>query len=107
MASRNYRKSKSTETAHGKALCSTKSPGTAYDDPKVGKDSQPNKVSKFVNAHSDNGGVDINFGIPIRAFCLVASALGGHSWEKAGQIRYPALRDANLINLAIFNLFAL
>jgi len=95
-----------TKAVHGKALRSMKSPGTAYDDPQLGKDPQPATMSKFVNTQSDNGGVHINSGIPNRAFCLVALALGGHSWEKAGQIWYTTLRDANLITTSNFALFA-
>ena len=94
------------KTVHGKALRSMKNPGTAYDDPQLGKDPQPATMSKFVTTHSDNGGVHINSGIPNRAFCLVALALGGHSWEKAGQIWYATLRDSNLTKTANFNLFA-
>ncbi len=33
----------------------------------------------------------INSGIPNRAFFLVADALGGYAWEKAGPIWYDAL----------------
>jgi Zn-dependent metalloprotease len=40
---------------------------------------------------SDNGGVHINSGIPNRAFCLAATAIGGHAWEKAGKIWYQTL----------------
>lgn len=94
------------KTVHGKALRSMKSPGTAYDDPVLGKDPQPNNMSKFVTTQSDSGGVHINSGIPNRAFCLVALALGGHSWEKAGQIWYATLLDTNLIRTANFSVFA-
>lgn len=34
----------------------------------------------------DMGGVHIYSGIPNKAFYLVATALGGHSWDKAGPI---------------------
>ena len=36
----------------------------------------------------DSGGVHINSGIPNHAFFLVATALGGNAWEKAGRIWY-------------------
>ena len=39
----------------------------------------------------DHGGVHINSGIPNRAFYLVATELGGNSWESAGAIWYRAL----------------
>ena len=90
----------------GKALRSMKEPGTAYNDPQLGKDPQPNHMTKFVTTHSDNGGVHINSGIPNRAFYLVATALKGHSWEKAGQIWYATLRDSNLKTTAMFTDFA-
>src|SRR6266446_6921653 len=90
----------------GVALRSMKDPGTAYDDPQLGKDPQPNHMSKFVTTQSDNGGVHINSGIPNRAFCLVALALKNNSWEKAGQIWYATLRDSNLKTTATFTDFA-
>jgi Zn-dependent metalloprotease len=37
--------------------------------------------------------VHINSGIPNHAFYLAATAIGGRSWEKAGNIWYIALRD--------------
>jgi Zn-dependent metalloprotease len=39
----------------------------------------------------DHGGVHINSGIPNHAFYLVATALGGNAWEKAGRIWYTTL----------------
>ena len=79
----------------GKALRSMSDPGTAYNDPVLGKDPQPGHMKDFVNlpdsARGDWGGVHINSGIPNRAFYLAASALGGYAWEKAGRIWYEAL----------------
>lgn len=83
-------------TFQNQALRSMKAPGTAYNNPKLGKDPQPAKMSQYVNTAADNGGVHINSGIPNHAFYLVATALGGHSWEKAGQIWYDTLRDPAL-----------
>ncbi|MBN1416038.1 MAG: M4 family metallopeptidase [Bacteroidales bacterium] len=77
----------------GKALRSMKEPGSAYDDPLIGKDPQPGHMNDYVNTLSDNGGVHINSGIPNRAFCTVALNLGGFAWEKAGRIWYLTLRD--------------
>jgi Zn-dependent metalloprotease len=82
-----------SENVHGVALRSMKDPGTAYDDPVLGKDPQPAHMKDYVNTPSDNGGVHINSGIPNRAFYLVATDLGGFAWEKAGQIWYVTLRD--------------
>lgn len=91
---------------HGVALRSMKAPGTAYDDPKLGKDSQPGTMAGYVHTSEDNGGVHTNSGIPNHAFFLAASALGGHSWEKAGQIWYDTLTDSNLKPNATFARFA-
>ena len=78
----------------GKALRSMKEPGTAYDDPRIGKDPQPAHMRDYVDTEDDNGGVHINSGIPSRAFYLVAVGLGGNAWLKAGTIWYRALTDA-------------
>jgi Zn-dependent metalloprotease len=91
---------------HGEALRSMKAPGTAYDDPKLGKDPQPADMAHFVHTDEDNGGVHINSGIPNRAFFLVANNLGGHSWERAGQIWYDTLIDHRLKPNSNFSAFA-
>ncbi len=78
----------------GEALRSMKAPGTAYDDPRIGKDPQPAHMKDYVETDDDDGGVHINSGIPNRAFYLAATALGGRAWEKAGRIWYRALADA-------------
>ncbi|MEM9555388.1 MAG: M4 family metallopeptidase [Acidobacteriota bacterium] len=74
------------------ALRSLKAPGTAYDDPHLGKDPQPYHMDHYVHVTKDDGGVHINSGIPSHAFYLLAQALGGHAWEKAGQIWYGTLQ---------------
>ena len=66
-------------------------PGTAYDDPKLGKDPQGASMDEYVETQDDNGGVHLNSGIPNRAFHLAATAIGGHAWEGAGAIWYAAL----------------
>lgn len=80
-----------TSDVKGEALRSMKAPGTAYDDPKIGKDPQPGTMEGYVGTSSDNGGVHINSGIPNHAFYLIASELGGYSWEKAGRVWYTVL----------------
>lgn len=75
----------------GVALRSMKAPGTAYDDPHLGKDPQPAHMKDYVKGNFDNGGVHINSGIPNHAFYLVATALGGYAWDKAGRIWYETL----------------
>lgn len=82
-----------TANVNGVALRSMKAPGTAYNDPVLGKDPQPAHMKDYVNTISDNGGVHINSGIPNHAFYLIATEIGGNAWEKAGQIWYVTLRD--------------
>lgn len=82
-----------TSNVNGQAIRSMKDPGSAYDDPVLGKDPQPGHMSDYVDTTRDNGGVHINSGIPNKAFYNVAVALGGHAWEKAGKIWYTTLRD--------------
>jgi Zn-dependent metalloprotease len=82
-----------TSNVNGVGIRSMKAPGTAYDDPVLGKDPQPAHMKDYVNTISDNGGVHINSGIPNHAFYVTAIELGGHAWEKAGQIWYVTLKD--------------
>jgi len=95
-----------TSKVHGVALRSLKAPGTAYDDPLLGRDPQPATMAGYVKTSSDNGGVHTNSGIPNHAFYLAATALGGHAWEKAGRIWYETLRDKRLKRTATFAQFA-
>ncbi|CAN5490917.1 M4 family metallopeptidase [soil metagenome] len=80
-----------TANVKGVALRSMKEPGTAYDDPRLGKDPQPADFAHYVHTTDDEGGVHLNSGIPNRAFYLAAHRLGGHAWEKAGHIWYDTL----------------
>ncbi len=75
----------------GRALRSMLEPGTAYDDPYMGKDPQPAHMQQYVEMEEDSGGVHINSGIPNRAFALAARAIGGKSWEGAGPVWYRTL----------------
>jgi Zn-dependent metalloprotease len=77
----------------GVALRSMKAPGTAFNDPLIGKDDQPAHMDDYVKTLEDNGGVHINSGIPNKAFYELAVRLGGYAWERAGQIWYVTLRD--------------
>ncbi|MBB4891733.1 Zn-dependent metalloprotease [Streptomyces olivoverticillatus] len=90
----------------GVALRSMKEPGTAYNDPLFGKDPQPAVMAHYVNTERDHGGVHINSGIPNYAFYLVADALGGFAWEKAGRIWYQTLTSGSLPSSADFATFA-
>ncbi|HRK91588.1 MAG TPA: M4 family metallopeptidase [Anaerolineales bacterium] len=82
-----------TSNVNGVGIRSMKAPGTAYDDPVLGKDPQPAHMSNYVTTIEDNGGVHINSGIPNHAFYVVARELGSFAWEKAGVIWYKALTD--------------
>jgi Zn-dependent metalloprotease len=84
------------EGVNGVALRSLKEPGTAYDDPQLGKDPQPSHMDHYVHTYRDNGGVHINSGIPNHAFYLAATAIGGNAWEKAGRIWYDTLTGGAL-----------
>ncbi len=90
----------------GVALRSMKAPGTAYDDPTLGKDPQPADMAHYVHTTQDNGGVHINSGIPNHAFFLAATSIAGYAWEKAGKIWYDTVSDHNLRPSANFSAFA-
>lgn len=91
---------------NGIALRSMKEPGTAYDDPQLGKDPQPAHMDHYVETYRDNGGVHINSGIPNRAFYLAAAAIGGNAWEKAGRVWYETLTGGSLATDTDFAGFA-
>jgi Zn-dependent metalloprotease len=95
-----------TDQVQGAALRSMKAPGTAYDDDVLGKDPQPDSMDSYVRTRADNGGVHINSGIPNRAFCLVATALGGNAWDAPGQIWYETLSGGKLAPNTTFGAFA-
>ena len=95
-----------TDAVQGVALRSMKAPGTAYDDDVLGKDPQPAHMRDYVRTSEDNGGVHINSGIPNKAFHLVATALGGHAWERAGRIWYLTVTQGALPPTADFSAFA-
>ncbi len=80
-----------TPKIHGVALRSMKAPGTAYNDPVLGKDPQPDNMRYYKDTDEDNGGVHINSGIPNHAFYLIATEIGGYSWDRAGKIWYKTL----------------
>jgi Zn-dependent metalloprotease len=92
-------------SVHGVALRSMKDPGTAYDDPTLGKDPQPATMAGYVDTPDDDGGVHINSGIPNRAFYLAATGIGGTSWEGAGLIWYDVLTSPTLPAAATFATF--
>ncbi len=79
-----------------RALRDMARPGTAYDDPQLGRDPQVGHLDDLVVTDDDNGGVHLNSGIPNRAFHLAATAIGGRSWEQAGPIWMTALTGGSL-----------
>jgi Zn-dependent metalloprotease len=90
---------------HGCAVRSLAFPGTAYDDPILGRDPQPSHMDGYVRTAGDNGGVHINSGILNHAFYLAAMEIGGYTWEVLGKIWYAALTqrlrpDANFADFA-------
>jgi Zn-dependent metalloprotease len=82
-----------TSNVNGVGIRSMKAPGTAYNDPVLGKDPQPGHMDDYVKTIEDNGGVHINSGIPNHAFYVLAVELGGYAWEKAGHIWYKTLTE--------------
>ncbi len=85
----------------GEALRSMRAPGAAYDNPIIGKDLQPDHISRYYFTPWDNGGVHINSGIPNKVFYLVAMDIGT---DKAALIWYDTLQK--LPPDAIFQTFA-
>ncbi|MFI1991735.1 M4 family metallopeptidase [Actinoplanes sp. NPDC020271] len=85
-----------TPSIDADALRSMKAPGTAFDNKLFGKDPQPAHMDHFVELpdteDGDNGGVHVNSGIPNKAFYLVATGIGGNSWEAPGHIWYESMR---------------
>ncbi|KAI0433771.1 metalloprotease [Xylaria sp. FL1042] len=90
----------------GVALRSMKAPGTAYDDPRFGKDPQPDNFKDYKSTFEDNGGVHLYSGIPNKAFYLSAVAFGGYSWEKAGKIWWETLQSGQIPPRCTFIQFA-
>jgi Zn-dependent metalloprotease len=60
----------------GQAIRSMKAPGTAYNNPLMGKDPQPADMAYYDQTTNDNNGVHINSGIPNRVFYLSAVGIG-------------------------------
>ena len=67
----------------GVALRSMQAPGTAYDDPVLGKDDQPGTMAGYVHTADDNGGVhQFRHSQP-----RVLSGGYGHRWQCMGRSR--------------------
>ncbi|KAI8635518.1 metalloprotease [Xylariaceae sp. FL1651] len=90
----------------GVALRSMKAPGTAYNDPRFGKDPQPDNFKDYKGTTDDNGGVHLYSGIPNKAFYLSSVAFGGYSWEKAGKIWWETMQSGQIPAKCTFIQFA-
>lgn len=95
-----------TAQVNGVGIRSMKAPGTAYDDPILGKDPQPDHMRNFYRGWEDNGGVHINSGIPNHAFYMAAMAVGGYAWERCGRIWYETVLDSQIRQQTSFATFA-
>ena len=73
----------------GQAIRSMKAPGTAYNSPLLGKDPQPDHISKYYTGSADNYGVHINSGIPNKVFYLVSV---GIETQKAAILWFSTLK---------------
>ncbi|KAF5227573.1 hypothetical protein FANTH_14736 [Fusarium anthophilum] len=76
----------------GAALRNIANPGTAFNDPILGRDKQIAHFSQY----NDTLDVHVTSGIPNRAFYLTAIGFGGFSWLKAGRIWYKTLTDPRI-----------
>lgn len=81
-------------------------PGTAFDDPTLGRDPQVAHLSNLVRSPDDNGSVHANSGIGNRAFALAAVALGGYAWRTVGPVWWQALHDPKLTAHSGYRTFA-
>jgi Zn-dependent metalloprotease len=94
-----------TDRVNGQGIRSMKAPGSAYDDPVLGRDPQPAHMRHYVVTDEDNGGVHVNSGIPNHAFYRASVAVGGNSWSVTGRIWYATLTEkltprSNFIDMA-------
>ena len=90
----------------GVALRNMLHPGTAYDDPRLGRDPQPDRMSGYIKTTDDNGGVHLNSGIPDRAFAVAAMTLGGPAWGALGRVWYDVLTGDDITPTSDFAGFA-
>ena len=86
----------------GSALRDIANPGTAFNDPILGRDSQISHFSQY----NDRLDVHTTSGIPNKAFYLAAIGFGGFAWEKTGKIWYATLTDERIKPEATFKEWA-
>jgi hypothetical protein len=94
------------EGVNGRALVDLLNPGTAYDDPGLGKDPTIGHMDAYVRPSAGQDGIHVNCGIPARAFALAATAVGGPSWQRVGLSWYRAMQSPKLTASATFAKFA-
>jgi len=82
------------DNINGRALRDMVNPGTAYNDPAIGKDMQPTDMTHYIKTTKDNGGVHINSSIPNKAFADFAKSVGGNAWEDPAHIWFDARKAA-------------
>jgi Zn-dependent metalloprotease len=95
-----------TGKVNGRALRDMRYPGTAYNDPFMGKDEQAAHMKDYVYTDDDNGGVHYNSGIPNKAFALFATAIGGKAWKTAGHVWFEVATAGHLAQNCDFQTFA-
>lgn len=82
-----------------RALRDMKNPGTAYNDPSIGRDRQPAHMKDYVRTSSDNGGVHTNSGVMNKFYAEFASSIEGNDWAStmgvADRIFYAARASLN------------
>ncbi len=77
---------------NGKGIRNLLHPGTAYDDPLLGKDPTVGNMSEYIHTDQDGGGVHLNSTIASRAMVLMLLHLGGNSWDRGAKIIYSTLQ---------------
>jgi Zn-dependent metalloprotease len=82
------------DSVKGRGLRDMLHPGTAYDDPAIGKDPQPAHMKDYFKTTRDHGGVHYNSGIPNRAFATFAVSVGGYAYDEPGKIWFAARKAA-------------
>lgn len=79
-----------TPKVKGRGIRDMLNPGTAYDDPVMGKDPQPAVMGDYIVMEDDAGGVHVDSGIPNRAFAVACVTRGGFAWDTIGKVWYEA-----------------
>jgi hypothetical protein len=81
-------------TSDIRPIYSLKAPGTAYDDPELGKDPQVAHYKDLYRGPDDNGGVHANAGIGSKAFYELSVRVGSDKAARVWAKTYPKLVKA-------------